>query len=107
MAQKQLQIYDKATIDSKLQEIKGGSGDSIATLKQSIQTNAENISNITNSKGQANGIASLDTSGKIPTSQLPSFVDDVLEYDNKSAFPRTGEAGKIYVSKNDNKTYTT
>ena len=44
MAQKQLQIYDKATIDSKLQEIKGGSGDSIATLKQSIQTNAENIS---------------------------------------------------------------
>lgn len=105
MAQKQLQIYDKATIDSKLQEIKGGSGDSIATLKQSIQTNTENISNITNSKGQANGIASLDTSGKIPTSQLPSFVDDVVEYNSKTAFPATGESGKIYIAKDTNLSY--
>lgn len=55
--------------------------------------------------GVANGVATLDNTGKVPTAQLPSFVDDVLEYANKSSFPTTGEAGKIYVSQNDNKTY--
>lgn len=43
--------------------------------------------------------------GKVPAAQLPSFVDDVLEYDALSAFPATGETGKIYVSKDTNKTY--
>lgn len=37
--------------------------------------------------------------GKVPASQLPSYVDDVLEYANVGAFPATGETGKIYVSK--------
>ena len=60
---------------------------------------------IENQKGQPNGIAELDSSGKVPSSQLPSYVDDVLEYDNKSAFPRTGESGKIYVAKDTNLTY--
>lgn len=60
---------------------------------------------IENQKGQPNGIAELDSSGKVPSSQLPSYVDDVLEYDNKSAFPQTGEAGKIYVAKDTNLTY--
>lgn len=49
-------------------------------------------------KGSANGYAGLDSGGKIPSSQLPSFVDDVLEYANIGAFPATGETGKIYVS---------
>lgn len=56
-------------------------------------------------RGQANGVASLGSDGKVPSAQLPSYVDDVLEYDAKTNFPKTGEAGKIYVSKNDNKTY--
>lgn len=43
--------------------------------------------------------------GKVPAAQLPSFVDDVLEYDTRSAFPATGEAGKIYVDKDTNLTY--
>lgn len=43
--------------------------------------------------------------GKVPAAQLPSFVDDVLEYDALSAFPATGETGKIYVAKDTNKTY--
>ena len=43
--------------------------------------------------------------GKIPTSQLPSYVDDVLEYANLSAFPATGETGKIYVALDTNLTY--
>ena len=43
--------------------------------------------------------------GKVPANQLPSYVDDVLEYDSVSAFPATGEDGKIYVAKDTNKTY--
>jgi hypothetical protein len=56
-------------------------------------------------KGQANGYASLDSGGKVPSSQLPSFVDDVEEYTNLAAFPATGEAGKIYVALDTNKVY--
>jgi hypothetical protein len=41
--------------------------------------------------------ASLDSSGKIPASELPSYVDDVLEYATQAGFPATGETGKIYV----------
>ena len=43
--------------------------------------------------------------GKVPMSQLPSYVDDVLEYDSISEFPATGEEGKIYVAKDTNRTY--
>lgn len=43
--------------------------------------------------------------GKVPASQLPSYVDDVLEYANLAAFPGTGETGKIYVAIDTNKTY--
>lgn len=55
--------------------------------------------------GKAGGVAQLDSGGKVPSSQLPSYVDDVLEYDTKAAFPATGETGKIYVDKATNKTY--
>ncbi len=56
-------------------------------------------------KGEANGIAELDNTGKVPSSQLPSYVDDVLEYSTLSAFPTTGETGKIYIALDTNKTY--
>lgn len=56
-------------------------------------------------KGTANGVAELDANGLVPTSQLPSYVDDVLEYTNKASFPATGETGKIYVDKATNLTY--
>ena len=55
--------------------------------------------------GTPSGVATLDGSGKVPTSQLPSYVDDVEEYENEEAFPDTGEAGKIYVDTTTNKTY--
>lgn len=56
-------------------------------------------------KGAASGVAELDSSGKVPSSQLPSYVDDVLEYASQSAFPATGETGKIYVATDTNITY--
>jgi len=59
----------------------------------------------TSEKGAANGVATLDSGGKVPASELPSYVDDVLEYASKSNFPATGEAGKIYVAKDTGKTY--
>lgn len=43
--------------------------------------------------------------GKVPAAQLPSFVDDVEEYSDTSAFPVTGEAGKLYVALDTNRTY--
>lgn len=49
--------------------------------------------------------AALDNDGKVLASQLPSFVDDVLEYNNRASFPATGESGKIYVAKDTNLTY--
>ena len=55
--------------------------------------------------GSANGVASLDESGKVPASQLPSYVDDVIEAANYSALPAKGESGKIYVTLDNNKTY--
>lgn len=59
----------------------------------------------TSAKGANNGVAELDDSGKVPSTQLPSYVDDVLEFANKSSFPATGESGKIYVDTNENLTY--
>jgi len=56
-------------------------------------------------KGSANGIATLDGSGLVPSNQLPSYVDDVQEYSSTSAFPATGEIGKIYVATDTNKSY--
>ena len=55
--------------------------------------------------GTANGVATLGSDGKVPSTQLPSYVDDVLEFTNKAAFPATGETGKIYVAKDTNLTY--
>lgn len=70
------------------------------------------LSNVTNDAqvkrsemGKAGGVATLDSGGKVPASQLPSFVDDVLEYAGKSAFPAPGEAGKIYVALDTNLTW--
>lgn len=55
--------------------------------------------------GAANGIATLDSNGQVPSTQLPSYVDDVLEYLNLAAFPTPGESGKIYVETTGNTTY--
>lgn len=49
--------------------------------------------------------ANLSNNGKVPASQLPSYVDDVEEYESLSSFPSQGEEGKIYVAKNTNLTY--
>lgn len=64
--------------------------------------------------GQANGIASLDSNGKVPSTQLPSYVDDVIEgyYHNSKFYTTssytteiTGEGDKIYIDLSTNISY--
>ena len=56
-------------------------------------------------KGAANGVAELDENGVVKSSQLPSYVDDVLEFATKSEFPAIGESGKIYIAVDTNVSY--
>jgi len=52
---------------------------------------------------QASGTYATLVSGTVPSAQLPSYVDDVLEYANAAAFPSSGDTGKIYVALDTNK----
>lgn len=81
-------------------------------LQKEIEDRKAGDTTITNSlnafistKGQPSGLAELDSTGKVPAAQLPSYVDDVLEFSTKAQFPQTGETGKIYVAKDTNLTY--
>lgn len=56
-------------------------------------------------RGVANGVASLDSDGTIPASQLPAHTYNIVEADTMSQFPARGEAGKIYIDKNTNTLY--
>ena len=69
----------------------------VATAVKSKINNSE--------KGVANGVATLDGSGKVPQAQLPGYLDDVVEYANYAAFPGTGTAGIIYIDISNGKQY--
>lgn len=56
-------------------------------------------------KGVADGVATLGGDAKVPSGQLPSYVDDVVEYANVGSFPVTGTSGLIYVALDTNLTY--
>lgn len=60
---------------------------------------------LTANRGAVNGYAPLDASGLVPAVNLPSYVDDVLEYANLAGFPGTGTTGKIYVALDTGKIY--
>ena len=79
----------------------------LASAYNLVQGNFSDISNILASKGKANGFASLGSDGKVPSSQLPSYVDDVLEYSSYSNLTSNGskETGKIYVTTDNGKIY--
>lgn len=59
----------------------------------------------TSLKGSVNGLAELDENGFVRNTQLPSYVDDVIERADFASLPIIGESGKIYITTNDNKTY--
>lgn len=114
-------LPNKADLDSAIADAKKAGTDAQTNLTAHIG-NKENphevtkvqvgLGNVTNDAqvkrsemGTANGVATLDENGLVPSNQLPSFVDDVLEFDLKDNFPTTGETGKIYVAKDSNLTY--
>ena len=105
------------TINTEIQDRK----DADTELENKLQTNINKLEkkydDFVATKGQANGLASLDGKGLVPSSQLPSYVDDVIEgyatyevsetgklsniklySDPDHANPITGESGKIYLN---------
>ena len=93
------------TIDLKLNKtavVQNIGYDSSLIMSQRAVT--ENLVNKLDKTDAKKNFASL-VNGKVPASQLPSYVDDVLEYDSKNDFPKPGETDKIYVDKSTNLTY--
>lgn len=107
------EIADReAEIDRIENKFDGVTDELEAVLQKEIEDRKAGDTTITNSlnafistKGQPSGLAELDSTGKVPAAQLPSYVDDVLEFSTKAQFPQTGETGKIYVAKDTNLTY--
>lgn len=75
--------------------------DKMYALEEDLEALAEtlhkNYDDLEENKQDKGNYATLDSDGKVPSSQLPSYVDDVLEYPTKSDFPTKGETGKIYL----------
>lgn len=112
--------YDQVQMQ-KIQEEKEARAAADTALENKLQTNINNLEKkhdaFVATKGKANGFASLDGNGLVPSSQLPSYVDDVIEVyatygvsetgklsniklysDPDHANPITGESGKIYLN---------
>ena len=115
------ELPNKSTLDSQIADAKqsGTSAQNNLTAHINNTENPHNVTkeqlkleNVTNDAqvkriemGVAGGVATLGGDGKVPSAQLPSFVDDVIEADSQTAFPKTGEVGKIYVALDTNLTY--
>lgn len=78
---------------ARLRTALDGIDTAVAGKQATLGFTPENTAN----KGAVNGYAGLDGGGKVPSSQLPSYVDDVIEVANYASLPTTGETGKIYV----------
>lgn len=112
--------YDQVQMQ-KIQEEEKARAAADTALENKLQTNINNLEkkhdDFVATKGKANGFASLDGNGLVPSSQLPSYVDDVIEAyatydisetgklsniklysDPDHANPITGESGKIYLN---------
>lgn len=117
-----LTTTDKTNLVAAINEVKAGSAaapsDASTTVKgiAELATDAEALalssaavvltpSNLGAIVNVNNGLVKLDSGGKVASAQLPSFVDDVLEFANLAAFPGTGASGVIYVAADTNKTY--
>ena len=111
----------QSQLDSKANMTHTHVASDVSGLQDSLDTKA-NISHTHAAGDLASGTLSIDRiptipdskigevsaekiTGTIPSENLPSYVDDVVEVDNHSSLPPTGEAGKIYVDKQTNKTY--
>ena len=90
------------TIWNMIGSKKSDSGVQATTLWGGIDEVQDELLSFMNTKGQPSGLATLGTDGKVPSTQLPSYVDDVIEVDTQSGLPEKGESGKIYVTADTN-----
>lgn len=86
--------FDNSPTESSENPVKSGGVYSALAGKISISA-----------KGANGGVAELDANGKIPSSQMPSSVDNILEYPTLNDFPATGEDRKIYIALDTKLTY--
>lgn len=86
-------LTDTTTVKANLQEL-GTQVDTNVLDVTDLQNDKEDKAN----KNVANGYCPLDASSLVPSANLPSYVDDVLEFANFAAFPGSGETGKIYIA---------
>lgn len=71
-----------------------------STIVAAVNENVTALGNKVNTSavGANSGVCPLDSGGKVPSANLPAYVDDVLEYANLAAFPGTGTASILYVA---------
>ena len=111
-------LATSATLTDKVLGVFGGAAKNITltVLKSLVSTTVENVldsNSAVNALSAAQGKAlkaEIDTKcplveGKVPSANLPSYVDDVLEYANLASFPNTGETGKLYIALDTNLIY--
>lgn len=84
---------------------KEGSNVQASTLWGGIDEVQDELNTFMDQKGKPSGLATLGTDGLIPSTQLPSYVDDVVEVPTEAGLPEKGESGKIYVTANTNLIY--
>ncbi|CTQ45759.1 DUF2793 domain-containing protein [Roseibium aggregatum] len=102
-----------SSIEGLQAELDGGGAHAFRTDNPHGVTKAQvGLGNVTNQaqiplseKGSPNGVAELDATGKVPAAQLPSYVDEVVEFATAGDFPATGIGGVIYIATDTNKTY--
>ena len=93
------------TIWNMIGSKKSGSGVQATTLWGGIDEVQDELLSFMNKKGEANGLATLGSDGKVPSDQLPSYVDDVVDVPTEASLPHPGESGKIYVTADTNLIY--
>lgn len=99
-----------AALDGKAAASHTHAQSDVAGLSSALSGKADSshthgISEVTGLQSALDGKAPVDGNGKVPAANLPSFVDDVVEYSNLAALPATGESGKIYVTQDSNQVY--
>ena len=90
------------TIWNMIGSKKSDSGVQETTLWGGIDEVQDELLSFMNTKGQHGGLAELGSDGKVPSTQLPSYVDDVIEVPTEAGLPEKGESGKIYVTADTN-----
>lgn len=105
-------VYKPNSIDliyNKKNALTGSNSIETIALNKANSENAGLLSNSMfqelNTPNVANHYVRLPSNGLIPSNLLPSYIDDVIEYENLNSFPNTGETGKIYVALDTNKIY--